>query len=492
MKMLGVCERMTKKQLEFLKGSRKEKGNRYLIPLSGTLFMLGVAMIAAGLIWFRPQGGLLRASAESLPPLVPQTILRVHGSNTVGASLAPKLAEAYLTQLGARRIEHLPANKDGERYIRGVLPRGGPVDIEIHAHGSSTAFQDLEAGTCDIGAASRPIKREETERLGRLGFGVMNARDNEHVIALDGLAIIVHPSNPVAKLSVEEIAQIFSGEVANWSLVGGEDRAISLYTRNNKSGTFDTFKTLVLRKTRHLGNWALRFEDSNKLRDGVLGDPGGIGFIGLPYIGDAKPIAVSDGDSRSFRPSYATVKSEDYPLSRRLFFYTAESPKNPHVLPFLTLARSNEGQRLARETNLVDLSLSTGLRLAGVLDPASPERYLSMIRNAEYLSTLRFQSGENRLDSRAEDDLNRLVDFMKAPQNRDREIIIIGHTDTLGKPEINLMLSLERARSIQEILLAEGISVAVTDGFGMEVPVASNESPEGRQRNRRVEIFLGG
>ena len=138
----------------------------------------------------------------------------MHGSNTIGSELAPALAEAFLMkQTGATVVirrrtapdEMVVEALDGARVVEAV---------EIFAHGSSTAFDDLATGRCDIGMSSRRIRRKEVEKLSTLGD--LSSAASEHVVALDGLAVIVNPTNSVSALTRKAIADIFEGRTRNW------------------------------------------------------------------------------------------------------------------------------------------------------------------------------------------------------------------------------------------------------------------------------------
>lgn len=468
----------------------KKLGNRFGFWM---MSVFGVVLLAAaGFAAYQMQNK--EREKLAIPVEVePQNVLTIHGSNTLGASLIPKLAERFLLDMGALTVEAIQGESPVEVDIMADFPNGeGKKFIRIQAHGSSTGFKGLRNNLCDIGASSRPIKESEAIILGRLGYGVMTEHTNEHVVALDGVAVIVHPDNPVSRLDIEQIAQIYSGEIANWREVGGRDVPINLYARDEKSGTYDTFRSMVMGKTREIKHWARRYEDSMHLYEMVMKDPLAIGFIGLPYIREAKALAVSAGGAMAVEPTYATVKAEAYPLARRLYFYTSETPENPLVSKFVAFARSDRGQQLARVSNLVDLSLD----VAPEEDVKAPEffstnLYEETVGQAEFLVAVRFDLGSEALDNRARDDLNRLAALMRNPKFKRRNIILVGHTDRLGSPETNRMLSLERANNVKRLLGETGINVDKTFGFGMEAPVADNTTAEGRRRNRRVEIFLG-
>src|SRR5262249_53890776 len=156
-----------------------------------------------------------------------------------------------------------------------------PIIVEIHSHGSSTAFADLQNSRADVGLSSRRIEAEEIQKL--TSFGDMTSPATEHILGLDGIAVIVNRENPVDSLTKEQVAKIFSGEITDWAQVKGPGRPIKIFARDDKSGTFDSFKALVLGSAK-LASGATRFEDSAALSDAVAREPAGIGFIGLPYI----------------------------------------------------------------------------------------------------------------------------------------------------------------------------------------------------------------
>jgi len=176
------------------------------------------------------------------------TLFTIHGSNTVGASLAPRLVVKYLETLGVKNIHIKKLSVDNEKVIKGyLLEQGKSVQVLISAHGSSTGFKGLMSNSADIWASSRAVKNKEV--LSARHISDLSQSDSEHVLAIDGLAIIVHPQNPVSALSKHQLAKIYSGEINNWSQVGGANQAIKLFARDENSGTWDSFKNMVLAKT---------------------------------------------------------------------------------------------------------------------------------------------------------------------------------------------------------------------------------------------------
>jgi phosphate transport system substrate-binding protein len=423
---------------------------------------------------------------HSLPAARDGIILRIHGSNTIGAKLAPSFAMSYLKKLGATRLEEV-INRDEEVEIRGYIPGNSkPSVIEIYSHGSATAFSDLEKKLCDIGAASRKINDKEVDKLA--AFGDMSGSASEHIIALDGIAVIVHKSNPVFKLSKENLKKIFSGEVSDWSDLGGKPGRINVYARDDKSGTWDTFKSLVLGKSALVSS-ARRYEDSIALSNDVAGDTNSIGFIGLPYVLNAKAVAVSDG-AEPIAPDRFTIATEDYPLSRRLFFYTQGDPSNAHAKYFIEFALSEEGQQVASEAGFVDLNVRSTRPYN--LSQFSAQ-YKKMTENAERLSVnFRFKKNSFELDNRGLKDLDRTAKHLRHQTNKGHRVMLFGFADSAGSASENRLLSEKRALTVRKALLQRGINIDISDtvGFGKLNPVASNDTEEGRAKNRRVEIWV--
>jgi phosphate transport system substrate-binding protein len=337
--------------------------------------------------------------------------------------------------------------------------------------------------------SSRRIKSIEAATLYKLGNMISPA--SEHVIGLDGIAIIVNPSNPVSSLSVAQLKNIFTGKIRNWRGVGGADEAISELARDDKSGTYDTFKSLVLDGDPLVGG-AQRFEDSRMLSTGVERDARAIGFIGLPYVGQTKALRISSGGA-AIVPTALTVGRETYPLTRRLFLYTASSPQNPLVLRFITFAQSDMGQQIVNRDGFVGTVASLVATRSSSKDlPAdAPARYRKLVDDYDQASfNFYFDTGSDALDNKALIDVGRLVSLLSTNAGRNKSVVLAGFADSTGDPQSNIALSLDRANAAAKELRAQGIQVEATVGFGQELPIRDNSTESGREKNRRVEIFI--
>lgn len=443
-----------------------------------SLFLIAVAGFG---IWVK-----LHGEDAVVAKSAPRPILRLAGSNTIGDTLGPALAEAFFKDRGATDVRILPGANAQEKIIEGILPGdGAPSSIAIAAHGSATAFTALAENGCEIGMASRKIKPDEAAKLTALGD--MSSASNEHILGLDGIAVIVNASNPANQFDKDKIKRIFTGEITDWSQVGPLSGPIKIYARDDKSGTYDTFKSLVL-GGKPLAAGAQRIEDSKELSDAVASDPQGIGFIGLPYIASAKPIAVSEKGTLALLPTRLTVGTEDYLLSRRLYLYTPASSINPYTRQFMEFALSKKGQDVVGASGFVAQNVTP---VAQTVSEAAPTDYINLTKNANRLSLdFRFESGQTELDNKAKDDLDRVVSLIADLQIAGEKIMLFGFSDSLGAPAANQAISLSRAKAIEAQFIERGMKPAIVRGYGSGLAVASDEDADGEARNRRVEIWV--
>ena len=308
-------------------------------------------------------------------------LLRIQGSNTIGAHLAPALAAGLLRQQGVAHPEQQISGPN-EVNVSGRDAQGRLLQITVAAHGSGTGFVALAEGSAELAASSRPIKDSEQASLASLGD--LRSASAEQVIALDGLAIIVHPDNPVQQLDIGQVAALFAGEIDNWQALGGPAGAVRLYARDDNSGTFDTFKELVLSSQgKQLAGAAQRFESSDELSERVSQDPQAIGFIGLPYIRQAKALHIADQGSQAMPASRELISTEDYPLSRRLFFYLKPDESNPWARALVEFAQSAEGQAIVTANGFIGQQVQA-MRVA--VDASQPRVYQRLAAQAQRLS----------------------------------------------------------------------------------------------------------
>jgi phosphate transport system substrate-binding protein len=473
------------KNLEFadVKTASLKKVNSIFSDLALVLVLIAFLCIAIGKDWFKsPQDSY----AAEMKIIHQNAILRLAGSDIVGDRLAPELAEAFLQAQGAKNIQIISDTNPEKKIAVGILPGDTePSSIEIAALGSATAFTSLAQETCDIGMSSRRINPDEVAKLVTLGN--MTSAAGEHILGLDGIAVIVNPSNRISELRKDEIRRIFTGDITDWSQVGSFHGLIKIYARDDQSGVFDAFNSLVL-AGKPMASAARRFQDSNALSDAVSDDPNAIGFVSLPYIHNAKSIAVSEKGTVALKPTRLTVATEDYPLSRRLYLYTPATARNKYLQMFVAFALSSKGQEVVAANGFVSQNLQHATQ---TVSNTAPEEYKLLTEGAERLSVnFRFPAGKSEQDSKVQADLDRIASLIADHESDGDRILLFGFADNQGTPEESRTTSLNQAKIVESQLSQRGIKLAVVRGYGSELPIATNDTSEGRERNRRGEIWI--
>lgn len=428
--------------------------------------------------------GSILATAAGAEPL---SVLRVQGSNTIGTSLIPALIQGLFQARGLEAVGIMPLPAVNEWRVQGRYPLGAEIEARIDAHGSATGFAALARGTADLAAASRPIHPvEEAELYGQANPALTGA---EHVIGIDGLAVIVHPNNPLRSLDAAQLADVFAGTLTQWEQLGVALGPIHLYARDNRSGTWETFRDLVLSpRGLNLSATAARLESSEDLSAAVSHDPQAIGFIGLPYVRQSRALAVGDGEAQPLHPSTDTVATEDYLLSRRLYLYAPAGGASPWASALARFAQSDAGQRLVAEQGFVAQQIHPVNPQPSSLMPAD---YLALARAGQRLTVnFRFAGSSASLDSKAMADLERLASYLRSHPRDSKRLVLVGFGDTKSDPDRAELLSRLRAMTVRRELARRGIVAQQVLALGALMPVASNTYESGRARNRRVEVWL--
>jgi phosphate transport system substrate-binding protein len=461
-------------------------------------------------------GGAGPAVAAAPPATAPAPragapkVVGIHGSTAVGWELMPAVLRAYAAKIGATPRTLAGANPLEERLKLVDATGAETVIFDLKRYGTPTAFTGLADGTAHIGMASRPVTDEEVARLTAAGTPNVRSPQNEHVLALDGLIVAVSQDNPAVSLSIDHIAQIFAGQITDWAQVGLPPGPITVYSVSKQSGTFATFDALVMRpRNLALAPSARLLLSTGQVADAVAGDANGIGVTSFGFLRDAKALNIEASCGLITRPSVFTVKTEEYPLTRRLFLYTSNRPAPPQAKALLDFALSKEAQRAIADAQFVDQTPDSlgfddqGGRIAYALnapgedfDIAQMRQLIADMNGARRLSiTFRFRPAAVDLDTKARADVDRLVALAATPELRGRRILLLGFADSVGPYQGNGVLALRRSLQVRDTLLAAakgGIdaSLVASKGYSELAPVACNDLPEGRNLNRRVEVWV--
>ena len=216
--------------------------------------------------------------------------------------------------------------------------------VTVTGGGTGVGISALMDHTTDIAMASRPIKFSEKMKLKAAGQEV-----KEVIIAYDALAIIVHPDNPVSRLTRQQLEGIFRGKIVNWKQVGGPDMKIIVYSRETSSGTYEFFKESVLKNKNYMSG-SLSMPATGAVIQSVSQTKGAIGYVGLAYLSDrVKPIAVSYDEGKHYvLPTMENGTKRQYPVVRPLYYYYNVSDK-AKVSPFIEYVLSPAGQNIIKK-----------------------------------------------------------------------------------------------------------------------------------------------
>jgi phosphate transport system substrate-binding protein len=246
--------------------------------------------------------------------------LVIKGSDTLGAKLVPQLAEEF-------KAQH------------------SDTTFNIAAEGSTTGIAAIIDGTAQIGMASRPTKPEEVAAAKAKGVTF-----KETTVAWDGIAVIVNAANPVKSLTKKQVEQLFTGDVTDWSAVGGSAGKISAYTRNTSSGTYSEFKELAMKKRDYAPD-SQKMAGNEQIASEVSKNPNGVGYVGLAYT-KASGIKVVPIDGAT--PSKESVLGKKYPYARPTFYYTNGEPSGV-AKQFVDFTVSDAGQKIIEQVGFVPI-----------------------------------------------------------------------------------------------------------------------------------------
>jgi phosphate transport system substrate-binding protein len=244
--------------------------------------------------------------------------LVIKGSDTLGAKLVPQWAEAYKA-------------------------KSPSTTFEIAAEGSTTGIAAVIDGTAQLGMSSRHAKPTEESTAKAKGVTLQPV-----TVAYDGIAVVVNEKSPISNLTTKQVEQIFTGDVTDWSAVGGTPGKISIYTRNTSSGTYSDWKELAMKK-RDYAPSSQKMAGNEQIASEVSKNPMGIGYVGLAYT---KAPGVKVVKIEGTEPNEETVRAKKYTYSRPTFFYTNGAPQG-EAKSFTDFALSEAGQKVAKDVGFV-------------------------------------------------------------------------------------------------------------------------------------------
>jgi phosphate transport system substrate-binding protein len=234
----------------------------------------------------------------------------------------------------------------GQAWAESYMDAHPDERVSVTGGGSGVGITSIIEGTTDIAQASRDMKASEIEKARANG-----ANPVKTIVAYDGIAMIVNPSNQIEQLTMDQLGKIFKGEVKNWKEVGGSDSPIGIYSRESSSGTYEFMKEHVLKNADYASS-AKYSSGNSAIVESISQDKTGIGYVGVAYAkqrADVKILKISkDSSSFAYFPTKETVKSGEYPIARSLNFYTDGEPSG-EVKAFIDFVLGSEGKAIVAE-----------------------------------------------------------------------------------------------------------------------------------------------
>jgi phosphate transport system substrate-binding protein len=241
-----------------------------------------------------------------------------------------------------------------QKWAEVYMGKSAGTKIQVTGGGTGTGFAALQNQTTDLCNASRKIKARENEAC----IKAFKKRPTEHSVAIDGLSVYVSADNPLKEISVQQLEDIFTGKIKNWKEVGGNDLPITVYSRENSSGTYEFFKDHVLKGKDFAAN-AQTMPGTAAVLQAVAKDKNGIGYGGAAYGAGAKHLAVkADDGSPAVEPTEENVVGQKYPIWRHLFIYVNPALDKGEVAAYLKWIRSDEGQKIVKDVGYFPLPVS--------------------------------------------------------------------------------------------------------------------------------------
>jgi phosphate transport system substrate-binding protein len=266
---------------------------------------------------------MLRSMLRSLVPGTVAAVVLLGGG-------CARTTEHVVNVLGSTSIQPF-AEFLAEQYNKKNAGR----QVEVQGGGSTAGLQAVTNGLADIGTCSRALKADEAEQF------------TPTLIARDGVAIVVNPANPLNGLTTEQLRGLFSGRIRNWREVGGKDGPVRPITREEGSGTRESFVNLVMGKER-ISPGALTQESNGAVKELVRGDPAAVGYMSLGLVGkELKAVSVDGAE-----PTAGNVLAGTYKVARPFLFVT-RGPVRPEAQAFIDFVLSPEGQKILETEGLV-------------------------------------------------------------------------------------------------------------------------------------------
>lgn len=431
------------------------------------------------------------------------------GGSGIGTDYMPHLVKAFAASRGLTVERNIGAD---QRDIEFKLMSGTRAvgQFNVRRRGVASGYAELQKGGVELVWTSARMTDEQARSLVAGGAGDLRVPGSEHVFALDSMVVLVAGQNPAVSITEDALARIYSGAISDWSELGLPPGKINVYAPVDGMGLLMHFDNTVLKpRNLKLRSDAIRLGTVIEWSDKVAADPAGISFNFIGYLRNARPLNVETSCGLVSVPTTFSTKTEEFPMARRLYFYTRGRPKSQLGQELLDFALSPAGQDVLKTANFVDQSpelldfREQGTRIAYGLNMPAEDFDFALMRELigditaarRLTTTFRFETASFRLDTKATQDVARLAAFLKQDGIKDKRVALLGFADSRGSFQGNLALARARADTVRRALLATpggaGLASRVSaKGYSELAPVACNDSDTGRDFNRRVEVWI--
>lgn len=431
----------------------------------------------------------------------------ISGSRLMADVLVPALIQAFADRNGFSVLREV-TDDTFSTFILSDAERER-VRFDLRASTTREGFADLIAEEAEIALVVREPREVEIEMANSSGAGGFVSGRRARVIALDGLVVTISPNQNIEGLSLQQIAQIFSGEINNWAQLGGVSAPLTVHLPSIASGLSEAFQERVLEERTFAEN-AIYHESLEGLVDAVAVDDFAIGLTILNELGSTKPVQIAGACGFEQEINFSTLRTEDYPLTLPMMLYTPARRLPLIGREFIEYATSPAANVVIRRAGFVDQTISEtgfvreGNRLAHAVTMAGDEvplqelqRLVGVLQDRKRLSTtFRFEGGATQLDVQSRENIARLAEALEIGKYDNRDMLFVGFSDSEGAASGNLRLSQRRADAVMAELRdsAEAADFRrlkiAAEAFGEALPMACDETEWGRAINRRVEVWV--
>ncbi|WP_281967075.1 phosphate ABC transporter substrate-binding/OmpA family protein [Roseovarius nanhaiticus] len=433
------------------------------------------------------------------------------GAPTMGRVLMPALIEAFALRQG------LELSRENTSDIAFTYTLSDPEADEargrfhIRLTNTDEGFADLLAGEADMVMSLREVTRAEAIRGREIGLGDLRDARRSRVLALDALVPLVSAGNPVTQITTPELAQVLSGEITDWTPLGGADAPIAVHLHDSTTGLGQATERQMLRggATGFAGD-ARRHLNGESLSGAVAQDPFAIGVGSRSEKGLTFELALTGDCGFGMTATRRAVKTEDYPLTAPMFLYLPARRLPKMMREFLAFTREPAAQLVVRRAGFVDqlpeeIAIDDqGDRFANAVlragEDVSLEDLQRMVRLLSPLkrltTTFRFEPGSTRLDAQSRANVESLARALESGFYDGRQLVFVGFSDGEGPASANQKIALRRADTVKEAVIRMAETAQLdrmsleTEAFGEAMPMACDDSEWGRRANRRVEIWM--